>query len=749
MKLRWFFLFFFVSGLCSLVYEVIWLRLAMARFGVTTPLISIFLSLFMAGLGLGSWFFGKFARRQEDDVAFSPLRWYATTELLIGCSAFAVPVQMDVARNLLSHYTLSLTSNVFYLWAGLLLAIVLLPWSTCMGATFPFALAAIRRLRHDERSFSFLYLANVLGAILGALLPPFVLVELLGFRGALHLTAFLNFFIAVTALALSARRQIALPVAQSNGNEASFAPASLPLPARSMLAVLFLTGLATMAMEVVWIRQYTPFLGTAVYAFALILAFYLAGTFAGSQIYRRWSRQHAFHQGAFAWLFLGVASLLPLLAADPRFSDPRLAVHFYTRLGVGLLPFTGLVGFLTPMVVDNYSGGDPDRAGSAYAVNVLGCLVGPLLSGFILVPWFGERWSLVLLAIPLFVLVPLLRPAGADASHFRSLRRRALAYSALLTAALLGFTKDFEQMFSPRLVGRDYAATVIAAGEGMNKMLIMNGQNLTVLSPVTKMMAHLPLAMLGHPPQNALVICFGMGTTHRSLLSWGIHATAVELLPSVPKLYGYYHPDGPQLLKSPRSTVIVDDGRMFLEHTSESFDVITEDPPPPIEAAGVSLLYSEEFYELVKRRLKSGGIFQQWTSHADATDIAAIARALHQVFPYVRAYVAFDPRVDGIHFLCSMSPLPDSTPAELAARLTGSAPADLVEWGPSPTPEGQFTLVLGRELSMEKLMDLVPGSGPLHDERPVNEYYFLRYVLPARWQQPVFQAAATWRHYLD
>src|SRR5205823_6855119 len=81
MKLRWFFLFFFLSGLCSLIYEIVWLRLTMAAMGVTTPLISIFLSIFMAGLGLGSWALGKYARQRESAPSFHPLRWYAAAEL--------------------------------------------------------------------------------------------------------------------------------------------------------------------------------------------------------------------------------------------------------------------------------------------------------------------------------------------------------------------------------------------------------------------------------------------------------------------------------------------------------------------------------------------------------------------------------------------------------------------------------------------------------------------------------------------
>jgi len=99
------------------------------------------------------------------------------------------------------------------------------------------------------------------------------------------------------------------------------------------------------------------------------------------------------------------------------------------------------------------------------------------------------------------------------------------------------------------------------------------------------MMAHLPLAFLNHTPGSALVVCFGMGTTYRSLLSWGIQTTAVELVPSVPRLFPYYHSDGAELMRSPLSRVVIDDGRRYLERTSEQYDVITIDPPPPVEAA--------------------------------------------------------------------------------------------------------------------------------------------------------------------
>lgn len=91
MRLRWFFAFFFVSGFCSLVYEIVWLRLAMARFGVVTPLIATVLSVFMGGLALGSWAAGRHAVRAEGRGSLPPLRLYALAELVIGISAFIVP----------------------------------------------------------------------------------------------------------------------------------------------------------------------------------------------------------------------------------------------------------------------------------------------------------------------------------------------------------------------------------------------------------------------------------------------------------------------------------------------------------------------------------------------------------------------------------------------------------------------------------------------------------------------------------
>jgi len=254
--------------------------------------------------------------------------------------------------------------------------------------------------------------------------------------------------------------------------------------------------------------------------------------------------------------------------------------------------------------------------------------------------------------------------------------------------------------------------------------LLVNGVGITSLTPITKMMAHLPLAFLGHAPRNALVVCFGMGTTYRSLLSWNIPTTAVELVPSVPRMFWYYHSDGPQLLRSPLSHVVIDDGRRYLERTTEQYDVITIDPPPPIEAAGSSLLYSEEFLLTVKQRLLPGGILQLWLPGGDALVESSIARAVMESFPHVRVFGGFEGW--GYHFIASDDRIPDKTATELAQRMPASAVKDLTEWGPQPTAEGQFENILNRELSLEHLIAESPNAPALRDDWPLNEYYALR-----------------------
>jgi spermidine synthase len=714
----WFFCFFFVSGFCSVLCELIWLRLAMAQFGVTTALTSIVLSVFMAGLGAGSWLAGALVRRYGDRITFPPLRLYGLCELMIGLSALVVPAELVWGHRLLESLAdrAAVSSVAYYLIAGLWLTATMVPFCACMGATIPVAMFAIHKQQREgaRRSFSFLYLANVLGAVLGSFLP-LLLIEPYGFHKTLLIGAVLNTAIAVSAFAVSFVTGAA-PPRTSNASSSSTSPGTISAidGDRGVMVLLFTTGLATMGMELIWIRLFTPYIGPVVYSFGMILVAYLLATYTGSQIYRYWSRTRK-HESRLTWISLALLGVLPLLTADVR-----IPIHLVARVFVGVMPFAGMIGFLTPMLVDRWSGGDPDRAGRAYAVNVAGCIVGPLVCGFLLLPLAGERWSVLLLALPWFAMAFF----GQGASSMQRFSRAAVYGILLLALGVLLVSKDFETQFPVRRVLRDSTATVIAEGEGMQRRLLVNGMGMTKLNPITKMMAHLTLASLDHTPHNVLIICFGMGTTFRSALTWNISTTAVELVPSVPKLFSYYHADADEVKKSPLAHIVIDDGRRFLERTPAKYDAILVDPPPPVQTAGSSLLYSQEFYTVAKQRLVPGGILQQWLPEADAPTQAAAARAIRNSFAYVRVF----PGIQGWgwHFLASDRPIPNRTAAELVARMSGRAVSDMMEWGPAASPEEQVNLLISRESSTDAVIALSPVTDALQDDRPINEFFLLR-----------------------
>jgi spermidine synthase len=168
---------------------------------------------------------------------------------------------------------------------------------------------------------------------------------------------------------------------------------------------------------------------------------------------------------------------------------------------------------------------------------------------------------------------------------------------------------------------------------------------------------------------------------------------------------------------------VIDDGRRYLRRTRGRFDVITLDPPPPVEAAGSSLLYSTEFYELLKPRLSDQGILHQWFPGGDLTIFQAVLRSVAVSFPHVRVMRAWDGW--GYHILASERPIPSRSAAELAARLPEKAAADAVEWTPDRTVESLFQATIGRQFAPEEALDDDPRV-IVSDDRPYNEYYLLR-----------------------
>jgi spermidine synthase len=370
---------FFGSGFCSLLYQVVWLRLAFAHFGIITPVLSVVISVFMLGLGIGSVVAGQRIEVWSRRFRINPARFYAAAEFGIGIGAFTVPWLFSSGEDALLRLG-DASSARYLLVSALYISVAMLPWCVLMGATFPLMMSFIRRIHpSDTTGFSFLYLANVIGAAAGAALTAGVLVELLGFRLTSTLAALVNFAIATTAFLLGGAVRgdtsvRAPPPDHMEGGQLA------PENHRWISIVLFSTGFVSLAMEVVWTRAFTFVLTTTVYAFAAILTTYLLATWFGSLLYR-----HHLKSGTTITItnLLGslcLFSFLPVVLVDPRLQhSPFLTL-------ASIVPICAALGYMTPKLIDEYSHGRPARAGPSYGWNIAGGTLGPLVAAYCCFP---------------------------------------------------------------------------------------------------------------------------------------------------------------------------------------------------------------------------------------------------------------------------------------------------------------------------------------------------------------------------
>jgi spermidine synthase len=328
----------------------------------------------------------------------------------------------------------------------------------------------------------------------------------------------------------------------------------------------------------------------------------------------------------------------------------------------------------------------------------------------------------VILAIPFLILV--LRHIKVKTTS--DLAIPATAVFLMLFSIII--SESYETL-QKGITRRDYTSTVVSNGQGHDKQLYVNGIPMTALVSTTKFMAHIPLCLLDHKPENALTICFGMGGTFRSLASWGIDTTAVELTPSVRDAFGYYFDDADKILANPKVRVVIDDGRRYLKRTGQLYDVITIDPPPPPQAAGCSLLMSKEFFTAIKLHLKKGGLLQIWYMGDPYFTDSAFVRSICEVFPYVKVFPTSPRQVGGLYYIAAMEPIHIPTVGEILSKMPDNAKADMMEWAPpgmdikkyvepyfAGSSDVQFTN------SNKRII--------ISDDCPFNEYYYMRFFHP-------------------
>jgi len=675
---------FTLSGASGLIYEVIWARQFGLVFGNTTISTSIVLGAFMAGLAAGATLAGRVLVRRGN-----PMYLYAIFEGCIGAYALLLPSLLK-GLDALYPSIFSEETSLATLTAvrGVIAFILLLIPTTMMGATLPLTTEYAYRMRmhHEDWNAGRLYGANTFGAALGAFAAGFVLVELMGIHRSVMLAALFNFVVMGIGFYL-ARRHHAPPASPTQ-------PSGVPRSAVPLLALFAVSGGLALAGEVVWTRALTLLLGNSTYAFSAILVVYLVGIALGSWTFAGLVRRladpaflippvivaagtwHALAIEFIPWMY----RVHDFLLASPGGSPAAVALAtacFGTLVLVLMFPPAYLSGALFPLVTRIIGGEEGDKGepvARAYAWNTVGAIGGSLLGGFVLAACFLHFHAIYVLALLFAVLSLYSTWAIGWAKHTRcAVPTVAVALGvAAWSAWALGAPDLFIDVFKERRgnlqvvrhqPGLQGITSVLVDPRrpGPSALLLVDGRVMTAKVFATKAMAHIPIIVHGQA-DDTLVICMGMGTTFRSALTHGGRVDVVELVPGVVDAFGAFYQDAAAVRENPRGRIIVADGRNFLLLTHKKYDVITVDPPPPIDAAGVTHLYSREFLELMRDRLNPGGIAAHWIPAVhpsngvrDIETFRMLVATFLDVFPYAKLLRGAGGV--GVHLLGSSEPI--------------------------------------------------------------------------------------------
>jgi spermidine synthase len=736
---------FVLSGAAGLVYEIVWSRQLVLVFGNTTQAVSAILTGFFGGMAIGAAVGGRIADRVR-----SPLRFYGLLEIALVVVVLVTPFTFTLIDEAYRGVYPSLESTPYLALARLVLAVLALaPATIMMGATFPTLVRHFTRSNEMGQAFGRLYMANTLGAVAGTIVAGLVLIEVFGLSGALRIGAVCSAIAGLVALwlARAADRQQPEPVTSSPQapSPTPMSPAARRAPFPWLpLVVAFVSGLTSLGYQVTWTRLLASGTGGLTYVFTVILALFLIGIAVGAAIFNVIRGRIGDPVRFLAWTQFAVAILamagLVLVISQPHALDPgrpfeSIGALFGSAVLV-VLPVTVAMGIAFPTSSELLRD-ERHRAGSAagwlLAANTVGAIIGSLVIPFILMPTIGSPAIVVGLVFANIAMGIFL------AARSRPISRPAIVSGVVIAVAVAVVASTPGKVVQPNeaLIAakgwqlyesrEDEIASVQAGKKSVTAELWVGGTSMTLLTVDAKLMPILPL--IARPEsQRALVVAFGMGTAFRSALIAGLRTDAVELVPSVPKMFGHYYPDADAVLADPQGKVIVADGRNHLELSPERFDIIVTDPPPPIQSSGVSVISSREYYAQGKAHLTDGGVMMQWTPFGTTeSDLKEHVRTFASVFEHVT--MVRGPGGYGFYMLGSEQPidLPPERIREILERPGILEDISSAFDSPASTVDEWISVIEGQQWMADDAVRAYAGDGPLiTDDQPRPEYFLLR-----------------------
>lgn len=692
-------LLFVLSGFTSLVYQAVWIRMLSLSVGSTSASMSIVLSIFFFGLAAGSYFFARWAERIRKPLlvygylegAIGVLAVIVLFALLNFQKIFVViypqgslPLWSHVLKFALVFLILILPT--FFMGATLPLLIRL------------FTNVPLTQKLGRGQLISLLYGVNTVGAVLGAFASGFVLYPRVGIDGANYLAALGNLLICVAAIVVQRRWDSALTLEPSMANGKPDAPAEEVASAAGktpapwlLMGATFVTGFCSISIEVIWSKYLGIFLGTNIYGLSLILCIFLMGLSTGSLLLT-WLLGYVRNLNAlFAWLMAGVVGstavsilflgILPIVANVLAYYTGG-TVSFITIKSLlcfaTLLTPTIFFGALLPLTIELLTSSRADAArstGYVYSANTVGGILGSCLTGLVFIPRLGSAATVhialgLLLLVAILVSVRLLvsrrakilavasfillggvaeRYARLDFENIiRSAYQQALPPGMELSQLLAVFSRseeEFKMVYEGETAvislsndaddGPDFHEYLRLKTNGLNES-IYSLKNPNALPKYEALLGLLPYTLV-RDPQNAFIVGYGGGYSPLFFDSTDLkHVLVAEIEKGILEAAAFAHDGEMPFRDSQMIDIRLEDARFLLAAgTGAPYDIIASQPSHSW-LSGVANLFTIEFFELVRSRLKPHGVFSQWLNlyNMDTAVLNSILKTFFTAFPH-------------------------------------------------------------------------------------------------------------------
>jgi spermidine synthase len=439
---------FFISGFPALIYQIVWQRALFTIYGVNIESVTIVVSAFMLGLGLGSLAGGAVSRIPRLPV----LAAFGIVELCIG--------SFGILSLRLFHWVGAHTDGASLTATSVLSFLLVLVPTILMGGTLPFLVAHLVRLsRNVGESVGMLYFVNTLGSAAACLLAAVFIMRLYGEQGSVTLAACINFTIGSVAVIahLASRSRGRTERSQPLPDNAAASQPLFPFPLA--LAIVGASGFVALSYEIIWYRAYSYVSASQAQSFALLLGAYLEGVAFGSLFSRFACRNQVAANDRRRQLYV-IASLVASANVLSFLVVPLLARCSVYVSYIAILPLValsaGLLGAVFPLVChisvapDRHAG---ERLSYLYLSNIVGSTLGTILVGFVLMDYLTMRGlSILMIAIGLTMAAAI---AAGTLSRLRGLSAFAAA-AALTLAAAVAAGPLFENAYARLLFKTSY-----------------------------------------------------------------------------------------------------------------------------------------------------------------------------------------------------------------------------------------------------------------------------------------------------